>query len=221
MSKFSLLKTVDHQVKTKLAEDLAQQELNALVVEAFNTIGAEHKTTGEALFEAATHVLANIVAAASQGAPIKAMNASTLASFLAGVEVLATGLPRANPEQKANALKVIQAASIGPDGMITTGAAPIAQLGAKRLETNMKYGEIVKKYVAAANAQDPNAGQELVAVARKLQTELDRAMRAGTAPSADLGARVQQDTRQLAPVQRAQAQAPQSIRPALAPQSMK
>lgn len=190
MSKFSLLKSVDEQVKAQKAEEAKQKEHDALVVEAFNSLAEEQKTTGEKLFEAVTHVLANIIATASQGAPIKAMNASSLAGFMAGVETLAMALPKSNEQQKANALKVLQAASIGPDGLVTTSVASIAQLGAKKPDLSTKYAGVVNKYLAAANSKTPDAGKELVTVARQLQAAIDRAMRGGTTPSQELNARV-------------------------------
>lgn len=129
------------------------------------------------LAESVTHILANIASTASDGAPIKLMHLKSVAAFMAGVEAIATALPKIKDQQKTqNIIQHLQAAKVGPDGFVTTATAPIAQIGANRPELLAKYDQLVKDY-ALSTSRGQTDGQQLAQASRQLQVAIDQAMR--------------------------------------------
>lgn len=166
---FSMIKTANRA--------LAEAAATASYVQANLTVLAETQNqTAEILAENVTHVLANIANAAQQGEELKLMHTNSIAAFLAGVETLAQKLPDQSPDKSANALRVLAAASIDPDGYVTYATTPVAQLGARNEPVMQKYQKVVNDYVTSQSRGQPD-GTQLAQLARKLQMNIDRAMR--------------------------------------------
>lgn len=167
VTKFKLLNTV-HAVTKELVEhsQMVMQRLNEMQV----------------LGEDVTHVLANIAAKASAGEEIQAASAASLASFMAGVELIAQKLPTTSNEQaKKSVLSVMANMQINPDGTITTNVQPVAEYGARKNQQAMsKYETLFTKYEHSL-AQGAPDGAQLVQAANRLQVEIDRALRTAMA----------------------------------------
>lgn len=150
--------------KTQASIDVSRAALETLVELAI-------------LPEDVTHILANIASTASAGKPLKIMHLNSIASFLAGVDIIANALPISQDEQrKANTLRVLAAVNVGPDGFITSQAAPIAQLGARNQAKHDYYADLVTQYMNGVESGQPE-GQQLIMVAKKLQQQIDQAVR--------------------------------------------
>lgn len=150
----------------------AARKHNALVVEGIQKSGV--------LVENITSVLANIAMSAEEGKPIDLMNQNSIPSFLAGVDTIANALPHSQEQdKKENTIRVLAAASIGRDGMVTYAVTPIAQLGARKSELRLKYSKLVQAYAQSGDQQD---GKILAQAVRQLQMKIDQAMRVAAAP---------------------------------------
>lgn len=150
----------------------AARKHNKLVVEGLQKVGV--------LAENVTSVLANIAVAAEEGKPIDLMNQNSIPSFLAGVEAIANALPHSQEQdKKENTIRVLAAASIGRDGMVTYAVTPIAQLGARKDTLRAKYAQMVNAY---AHTGDERDGAILAQAVRQLQMKIDQAMRVAAAP---------------------------------------
>lgn len=132
---------------------------------------ADHPT----ITESVTQVLAHIADTVERHGQFQIMHVDSVSAFLAGVEALAIALPNAtNPSKVANTLRVLSVVSV-KDGLVTTNAVPIAQLGASKEHIHDKYRALVKQYVASVSAGEPHV-RDLTAAVKKLQVMIDRAM---------------------------------------------
>lgn len=157
-----------------------QTELNNHIVESLTEIAEENETTFEELSESVTHVLANIAATALGGKELTIMTADSVSAFMAGVEKIASLLPAAqDPAKVANTLKILQNAGIGPDGLVNTSVAPIAQVG-NSSPARQKYADLIKSYMMSVQSGKADGGP-LAQAARKLQATIDQAMRSTSA----------------------------------------
>ena len=130
------------------------------------------------LAEDVTHVLANIANKAGSGEEIQAASAESLGAFMAGVEALAQKLPMsANENAKKKVISIMANMQINPDGTITTNVQPVAEYGLRMNATKAsKYASIFKAYENALSQGNPD-GTALVQAAKRLQQEIDRALR--------------------------------------------
>lgn len=160
-TKFDMVKTAQ-----------AARKHNQLIAEGLEKAGV--------LAENVISVLANIALTAEEGKPIDLMNQSTIPSFLAGVESIANALPHSQEQdKKENTIRVLAAASIGRDGMVTYAVTPIAQLGARKDTLRAKYAKLIQAYAHTGDQQD---GAILAQAVRQLQMKIDQAMRVASAP---------------------------------------
>lgn len=161
-----------------------QQRIDETIRHNLSVLAKDQDTTGAVLAENVTHILANIASTASEGQPLKLMHLNSIAAFMAGVESIANALPNAqDPQRVQNTLRVLQAASVGKDGFVTTAVAPIAQLGARKADVMSKYDQMVKDYMLGVSRGQPN-GSALTQAARQLQTSIDQAMRTAASTNA-------------------------------------
>lgn len=143
----------------------------------------EHLDQIGVLVEDVTHVLANIAVSASDGQPLKVMHLSSVAAFMAGVDLIANKLHTITDQpRKAATLKMLAAAGVGSDGFVTTAVAPIAQAGVRNPVILTQYKDMVSQYMASIDARNPN-GDALAKSARKLQHQIDRAVRLASSSS--------------------------------------
>lgn len=160
------------RIQTLVVENMIRSNLS--------TIAEQQNTQVDTLVESVTHILANIAATASDGAPLKLMHLKSIAAFMAGVEAIATALPKMQDQAKVkNIIHHLQSTSVGPDGFVTTATAPIAQLGTRKPELMAKYDHIIKEYVVGSSRGQAD-GRQLMQAARKLQGSIDQAMRAAS-----------------------------------------
>lgn len=162
VTKFKLLNDVHNTTKELL-------EHSRMVMQRLDEI--------QVLGEDVTHVLANIAAKAGAGDEIQAASAASLASFMAGVELIAQKLPTSsNENSKKSVLSVMANMQINPDGTITTNVQPVAEYGArKNPQAFAKYETLFKKYEQSLSQGAPD-GTQLVQAAKRLQHEIDRAL---------------------------------------------
>ena len=163
VTKFKLLNSIHTNTKELL-------EHSQMVMQRLDEI--------HVLGEDVTHVLANIATKAGAGEEIQAASAASLASFMAGVELIAQRLPLSSDEHsKKSVLSVMANMQINPDGTITTNVQPVAEYGARKNPQAMKkYETIFTKYEQSLSQGAPD-GVQLVQAARRLQVEIDRALR--------------------------------------------
>lgn len=170
-------------IKAAEKQYLEVESVNETVRSSLATLSEQSGISVAALTEAITHVLANIAATVSQGKEVQMMNSKSLAAFLAGVDLVASMLPKVNDAQRTNTLRTLTAVNVGPDGLITTDGATIAQLGTKDPSRIQKYTNMVNQYVVSQRSGKPD-GDALVKTVRQLQMVVDRAMRGGTPQAA-------------------------------------
>jgi hypothetical protein len=173
--KFNLIKSAS------TADKASKSQVDAIITN-LSTI-AEHKnTTMQQLGENVTHLLANIASKADAGEPIKLMHINSVGAFLAGVEAIAQALPSSpDPVKRENSLRILATAGIGAGGKINDETFPIVNLGARKEERHKQMTKIVSDYMDSQVRGEPN-GRELAQIARKLQMDVDRAMRSAAKP---------------------------------------
>lgn len=160
-----------------IIEAEAKRVVTKNILETLEEVAVTSGTKSEFLVEAITHVLRNISNAVKNRNPINVMNADSLANFLAGVEVLASGLPEAkNEKKKALAVRLLKNIQIGSDGLVTTQAAPIASLGSNYSSIVAKYRDLIQEYLKGIKTGETK-NTNLENAVNKLSYAIDQAMR--------------------------------------------
>lgn len=167
VTNFKLLQNIHSQSKEMVEhKNLITQRLNEMDV----------------LVEDVTHVLANIATKAGSGEEIQAASAESLGAFMAGVEALAQKLPTtSNEAAKKKVISIMANMQINPDGTITTNVQPVAEYGIRmNASSAAKYSKLFRSYENTISQGNPD-GIQLVQAAKRLQQEIDRALRTSMA----------------------------------------
>lgn len=174
-TKFNMIKSAN------AADKKAKAQVNAIFAN-LSAFALMKNTTPQRLHESVTHLLANIATKADAGEPIKLMHVNSIGAFLAGVEAIAQALPSApDPEKRTNTLRILATAGMGPDGTINDETFPIVNLGARKEARHKEMTQMVADYMDSQVRGEPN-GRPLAQLARKLQMDVDSAMRSATQP---------------------------------------
>jgi hypothetical protein len=174
-TKFNLIKAANQL-------DTSVKKTDKIIRSNFQTLAEAEETSAQLLAEGVTHLLSYIANTAAGGKPLKAMHIDSVSAFLAGVEAIATALPKSQDVLRTqNTLRVLAQVGFGPDGELTTAAAPVAQLGARKPDLRDKYAKLVQDYSLSSSKGQPD-GSALAQATKKLQVMIDRAMRQATAP---------------------------------------
>lgn len=134
----------------------------------------------EVLGESVLQLLANISTKASAGQTIDAASAESLAAFMAGVEALANQLPKVeNDKTKRSILSLMSNIGVNQDGTATTNIDGVASFGHRYPDLYKKYIRAFKIYELSLQRNRP-AGQPLERAAKRLQQQVDQAIRVST-----------------------------------------
>lgn len=154
-----------------------QKALTEGIQARLQTIAADAKLDLSVVNESVTHLLANIVNVIEQRQPIKIMHLNAVASFLAGVELIATTLPTMeNPSKKANTLRALAVAGLDGAGSVNDATFPIISLGADNSALRSKYIELFQQYASeVARGGDVNSA-ELLREIKQARVAIEKAM---------------------------------------------
>lgn len=127
------------------------------------------------VLENATHVIASLATAAQDGRAVDAK----AAEFLAGIEAIAQKLPNSRDAiRKSNVMRALAGCQIDNQGNLNQASELFAKLGQEKYELLGKYQNLIRRYIEARSGKTGSQPtQQLVQALRKLQMDVDVAMR--------------------------------------------